>query len=424
MLERLNIKTVNTSLLLWAILFILIPIIMVFSSMKAEHGFTIFQLFLRTYWIPAVIFEIFTVIMALHFDWKPWQQFQLLSRIIKSAICVWVISIFISAFFSSLSPVALIYSFLWLLHLGFFGAILHLLSIWNRNIETTRILALIFPIGSAISAILVASYSFYIGHDVIYDWVSDMPGFSNIRHIGYLLLLGSAISLGAIISNYDKLLHFSLATINIALIIWFGSRGPLLAILVAFTVAFIILPAFRKIDKLLIIAAILVLASIASQIIPTPPSGSYNILNRVDSAQIEKSIASDKNIDTISSGRLVMWKDAAQMIMQNPIGYGSDQFKYSAKSAKGASRHPHNLLLQIFFEWGLIGGTAFLFLVAVIIRKITIDFIADRSKAVFILPTIAASIFALMDGLLFYALPIALLCLLIALQIHKPAQNI
>ncbi len=424
MSEKAELKTTDKLVLLWATLFAIIPIFMVFFSIKTDNDFTIFQLVMRAYWAPAIIFEFYTLFLALHFNWKPWEQFKLLSPTAKSALLIWIVSLFLSLTFSILLPNALIYSFLWILHLGFFGAILHLLSVWNEKAETIHIFALIFPIGSAISAILLVSFSFYIGHETDFDWVSDMPGFSNIRHIGYLLLLGAATSLGALVSGYYKSLHFTLAIINIALIIWFGSRGPLLALLVATIIGVVVLPALRKIDRLLVITTILALASIISQIIPTPPNVSYNIFNRVEVKQVENSQSSENRIDTISSGRLVMWKDAAQMIVQKPLGHGSDQFKYSAKSAKGASRHPHNLLLQIFFEWGLIGGATFLFLIAMIVRTIVHEFIAGRSKAIFLLPTIAASIFALMDGLLFYALPISLLCLLIALQIHKPAQNI
>lgn len=422
--EKTDTISASKPMVVWAILFALIPTSMVFLSIKNGQEFHIFQLFARNYWMPAIIFEIFTLFMALHYDWQPSKQLQSLSNIAKTALSIWIVSIFLSAFFAEISLVSIIYSFLWLLHLCFFGAILHLLSVWKLETPNIRILALIFPLGSAISALLVAAYSFLIGHETSYDWVSDMPGFSNIRHIGYLLLLGSAVSLGAIISGHDKRLHFPLAIINIALIIWFGSRGPFAAIIAAIIIAFVIFPAFRKIDKLFIIASIMGLAALVSQIIPSPPNGSYNIFNRIDVTQSEHRADSEKNVDAISSGRLVMWKDAAQMIAQNPLGHGSDQFKYTAKSAKGASRHPHNAILQIFFEWGLVGGAAFLFLIAMMMRMILNKFIAGKSEAIFLVPTIAACLFALMDGLLFYALPIALLSLLIALQIHKPAHNI
>lgn len=422
--EKTDTISASKPMVVWAILFALIPTSMVFISIKSGQEFYIFQLFARSYWMPAIIFEIFTLFMALHYDWQPSKQIQSLSNIAKTALFIWIVSIFLSTFFAKISLVSIIYSFLWLLHLCFFGAILHLLSVWKLETPDIRILALIFPLGSAISALLVSAYSFLIGHEISYDWVSDMPGFSNIRHIGYLLLLGSAVSLGAIISGHDKRLHFPLAIINIALIVWFGSRGPFAAIIVAIIIAFIIFPAFRKIDKLFIIASIMGLSALVSQIIPSPPNGSYNIFNRINVTQSEHSPASEKNVDAISSGRLVMWKDAAQMIVQNPLGHGSDQFKYTAKSAKGASRHPHNAILQIFFEWGLVGGAAFLFLIAMMMRMILNKFITGKSEAIFIVPSIAACLFALMDGLLFYALPIALLSLLIALQIHKPAHNI
>lgn len=422
--EKLKLKSVSKPVLLWAILFAFIPIFMVFLSIKNGEEFNIFQLFIRTYWVPAIIFEVFTLFMALHFDWRPLQQIKSISITAKTALIIWIFSVFISVFFSELPPVAMISSFLWLLHLGFFAAFFHLITNWNRHSDNSQILALIFPIGSAVSATIVGCYSFYIGHEIPYDWVSDMPGFSNIRHIGYLLLLGGTISVGAIISGYDKRLHFILAITNIALIIWFGSRGPFAAIIAAIVIGLLVIPAFRKIDKIISVTAVIAIAIMLSQMISTPPSDSYNILNRVEVAKIEASQASEKNIDTISSGRLVMWKDAAQMIAQKPLGHGSDQFKYTAKSAKGASRHPHNALLQIFFEWGIIGGTAFLLLIALILRIIIGDMIAGRSQAIFLLPTIAACIFALMDGLIFYSLPIALLSLLAVLQIHKSTQNI
>lgn len=415
--QKLNSADMPRAFLIWLMIFASLPIVMFFISIRIGPEFSNFQLFFRAYWVPAIIFEFITLFFALRMGWQPTDQFNILRPIVKIALLLWLSILFVGALFSAKIPaISMISVCIWILHLGFLGAIYYMLKHWCINDQMIRLMALLVSLGAAISSIFIIIYSFIIGHGSDYDWVSAMPGFSNIRHIGYIKLLGAALSLGAIISGYDKRMHIILFIINFAAIIWFGSRGPFIAILLSLLAAYIFVPNFRNIKKLITILLSILSATLISQTIPTPLSPSYNVLNRYEENKID-------DYEKFTSGRSELWADAAQLFAKKPlIGNGTDQFKYTAESSLGASRHPHNIMLQILFEWGLIGSSAFLFLIAMLLCNIIKDFLAARSEAIFIMPIIAAIIFSLVDGILFYALPIAILSIIVTMHIIKARQ--
>ncbi len=415
--QNLNSADMPKAFLKWIMIFASLPIIMFFISIRVGSEFSNFQLFFRAYWMPAVIFEVITLFFALRIGWQPAAQFKELKSIIKIALLIWLSILFIGALFSAEIPaISMISVFLWILHLGFFGALHYIFKHWSINNQMIRFMALSLSLGSAITAFFIIIYSFIIGHGSDYDWISAMPGFSNIRHIGYIKLLGAALSLGAIISGYDKRTHVILFIINFAAIIWFGSRGPFIAILLSLLTAYIFIPNFRNIKKLGTILVSILSAILISQMVPTPPSPSYNVFDRYEEKKID-------DYEKFTSGRSELWADAAQLFAKKPlIGNGTDQFKYTAESALGASRHPHNIIMQILFEWGLIGSLSFLFLIALLLNSVARDLFAARPEAVFLMPIMAAIFFSMIDGILFYALPISILSLIIVMQTIKARQ--
>jgi len=412
-------KTSN-AFMRWVIILAFIPIIMFFSSIQIGGEFSNFQFFLRAYWVPAIIFEIVTLFIALHAGWKPIEQLRDAQKIIKIPLYIWMSSMFFGSLFIAYIPaISMISTMVWFIHIGFFGAVYFLIHHWeiyqkeNFYFNVSSILS----IASVSVTILIVIYTFIIGHDAKYDWVSALPGFSNVRHIGYIQLIGASLSVGALALHYNKWFHTLLLIINLVLIIWFGSRGVFFAILLAIVLNPFLLKKCRNIKYIILLGMSFLIALILSQLVPTPPSDSYNILNRFDDRKIE-------NVQNITSGRTELWKDAVSMTLEKPfIGNGTDQYKYTAPAAQGASRHPHNFILQIFFEWGFIGGLSFLFLLFQMARQIFQNTLNGLSYPPYIMTLLAVMIFGMIDGIIFYALPIAMLSLIIVLTISQVRQD-
>lgn len=403
---------------IWAILLLCAPVILFFSTIQIDGEFSGFQLLLRAYWGPAVIVEVITLFMALRLGWEPVKQFRNLRLYERILIIMWIMSLVIgSTFFSTISTVANISTFLWILHLGFFGAIYFLVGHWNlcNQAKLRRLSMLIIPLAAAIIGSLMVIYTFIIGHDADFDWLRQMPGPAHIRHFGYILLFGAAISVGAIASHINTKVHLILLVINLAIIIWSGSRGAFIALIIGCIVGFLAFKAIRSMDVIKPIISALLIAILASQIVPTPPSNSYDIFSRFS-----------KNIEEggdVTSSRTILWTEAAELISEKPFfGHGGDQFKYVAKSAYFAARHPHNMILQMLFEWGLVGGLSFLYLLSTLIWTMVKQVIVQKGEPAFYITIASIMALSLIDGIIFYSLPIAMFAFVFAMILN--AQNI
>src|SRR5690606_31769505 len=111
-----------------------------------------------------------------------------------------------------------------------------------------------------------------------------------------------------------------------------------------------------------------------------------------------------------SSGRTEVWLDTVRMIGDRPVfGYGGEQFQYVSPLSGNFLRHPHDFILQVIFDWGFVGGGAFLCLVAL---WLGIAFKALRTttpvgKAA-LFGAICMFCYATIDGIMFYPFTIGI----------------
>jgi O-antigen ligase len=67
----------------------------------------------------------------------------------------------------------------------------------------------------------------------------------------------------------------------------------------------------------------------------------------------------------ITSGRTAMWKITAQQVLGRPLfGHGESQFRTHPVTRQFSLFHPHNSVIQIAFQWGIIGALCFFALFA------------------------------------------------------------
>ena len=72
-----------------------------------------------------------------------------------------------------------------------------------------------------------------------------------------------------------------------------------------------------------------------------------------------------------TSGRIYVWKKTVEELAAQPfVGHGAGTFREEMGAKYGLNfNHPHQLVLQYIYDWGLIGGIAALLLIALLVRK-------------------------------------------------------
>ena len=119
-----------------------------------------------------------------------------------------------------------------------------------------------------------------------------------------------------------------------------GSRGPLIALLASGILALL----FNKnTNKKLILVSI----TIASVVI-------IGFLHQ------EVIIQFDKIIESGFNGRFSNWSVAIKHIYSNPVGYGAYTEYVGATWLGSTLGHPHNMLLNVSYHWGIPAGLIFI----------------------------------------------------------------
>lgn len=408
-----------------AAIFIL-PLFHVTFLTSWDGSFSEWQSTARLFFLPAIYVEIVICIVAvvrgLSFA-KFVGNLPLSAQILLSS---WLLFLCISTFFADANPeVAILGAGVWFVHLLFSIAILYLIR--EAGFEALRLekLAIILSTAAAVAGLTVYVFANAKGLDGDMEWVSYLPGFANIRHTGYIFAPAIAISLASIAAKPSEFVktHILLIIVNSALLLWLGSRGPVFGILVAFVVCFVCFSEMRSFRFLSKAALAAISGALISILAPLPRHDAFGALQRFWNT------SSDPG--EFSSGRISFWIEAWQLIVQRPlVGYGPFQFQIVSTNAAGIFKHPHNSILQFLFDWGVIGGLSFLALMGLAVYAAF--FIAKSPSYVRLISVMGfttISAYSLIDGLFFYAYPIAISIVFLVIPIatgfpwkEKPGQ--
>lgn len=211
---------------------------------------------------------------------------------------------------------------------------------------------------AALSLMLIA-YRLLDGADGVYDWARP-PIFGNIRRLAMTVgVMSVLLYADAGYQRAEKILLIVGRVIGLTLLFWSGSRGAMLAWLLAFlTFVYLTKPQGRWRVWLIEIAAAMALAMLLD--VGNPAMGLLNVVLRSIGVDI-----SLKGVDKLSSSRLSLWMSAIDRLRQPDIallGAGGNGF-VRLGLAFGQVFHPHNIVLQAVTDWGVI-GTGLLFWVA------------------------------------------------------------
>jgi O-antigen ligase len=396
-----------------------IPAFHMLATWDWDSSFTPVNEALRHYSMPVMWLELTILFFSSRAGWHPSDHFLGLPVTARWLFALLGISILVTTVSASHSPViSALFALRYVLHMMLLSCLIFLIfkdSGFDLRQWTIRLSS-----GAAIYLFLLVIFCTFVPNSDNFEWLFGIPSATNIRQIGNLLALLALAP--TVIFLFDRsrstmLSALVLVTAIMIFIMWSGTRGALLGLTVA--VAFASALMWDKIARNRI--ALLALASMValgiSTLLPIP-SGEYGIIRMAGSFQTEDA----------SSGRLKMWSEAIAAIQNAPLfGYGSGTYRENMLLLNGNPyNHPHNFILQFVYDWGLIGGTMALSLLAwfgLAVLRATSSQADERFLSLAGLTCLIAT--ALIEGTLFHPLPIivAIACMAPHIARHCQVKN-
>lgn len=135
--------------------------------------------------------------------------------------------------------------------------------------------------------------------------------------------------------------------------------------------------------------------------------GSYTFFDALEDGKLSNKIAAMENAISPSNGRMKLYANSFDMLVDNPLGVGSNNFEYIhpkyGKAGSNASspfinehqilRTPHNIFLKFYTEQGFVGGTLFFLSLLTLFLLAVINAIKGSFRDRWILVAITATLF-------------------------------
>jgi hypothetical protein len=267
----------------------------------------------------------------------------------------------------------------------------------------------------------------YFIHDQIdFNWSMSLPGFGNVRHLGYYL--GSLIVLLALlpliknVKNSSLLLRgtlFFLLLCGWLMLFWSGGRGSALSAVCTIGVCLMIFRphSWKKIASYNL--SIFLGGFFLSLFLPEP-NESYGVL------RFFSKITDVNNLNEFSAGRMAIWQDALQVWLQNimtGIGAGQTKFVIILPNMMSVGQ-VHNVFLQALMAWGILGGGAFLLVIFISLWKKSLFYFKAAHKEpqmnmVGFGLALSLTLNAFVDGTLYYPFPFFLFIIGLSITFKK-----
>lgn len=293
------------------------------------------------------------------------------------------------------------------IHGFFLIATVHLLR-KSDDFEIRRWL-LVLSIGAVVYVLLLAIFCMLVPDPKNFPWVLRVPSATNIRQIGNNvgILAIAPIALLLAKGKYSTWQYAATFIIVFAFATWTGSRATILGFAIGITTGLLLVRNFTSVRNI-VISAFSALAAILSSLLMPVPDPSFGLFRLVK--------ASGEQADP-SSGRWELWAQTWQQIIQSPwIGHGAGRYTKQMNLQYGTEwNHPHNFMLQYFYDWGFVGGLVALLLLAILGLKILEKWNAEplaRFTAISAFCAICST--AMIDSPLFHPMPILVALALIA----------
>jgi hypothetical protein len=304
-----------------------------------------------------------------------------------TAYLLWAGWVVFSDFFSTQFAVAFARDSHWLLLPLFVVLCVGLLRDFSSLIPLLRL--------TAAASVIAIALHLLVAAPGVSNWIWE-PVFGHVRHlslaVGLLVIwLYDDQHLGKVARIVVSVARFT----GLVILCWAGGRGVLLALAAGILVHIILLANTRK--RVIVYALEGLLAAGVSELISTghSPMGLLNSFSRSVTAE---------SVDGLSSTRLTLWSNTVQRLgdgMALWFGWGGNGF-IRMGLAKGFIFHPHNVILQLLTDWGVIGLLLFANFLRAAIRPLSGLAFSTPNAALAISIIVYLSITGLIDGGLYH----------------------
>lgn len=246
-----------------------------------------------------------------------------------------------------------------------------------------------------------------------YPWAMQLPHFNHIRHFGHYILTALIFTAYPLLDGKTTLIKICVSCFGMlfcwAFLFWSGGRGVLLSALASFIIIIWILnKQQQRLVTVLFIATAIVGAWLSTHY--EVSSGGMGLFHSAERT------ATSPNIDRLSSGRITIWTRVFQDLRHNVwFGAGPDGYIYISSHYNSTISHPHNMIIQSYVEWGIVGCAVFIILLFQLIRKIYANIQTEQNqkykgaRIVALWLILAYTIHGMTSGTYYFALPLMLL---------------
>lgn len=367
--------------------------------------------------LPVLGIEVFIIIAAWLEGFRYFKTIRNLPGTVTVALAIWLVAA-VSASFFAVNPIA---SSIWLgaslIHLTFAIALYDRFSgPWHawRNPALFSLAASLLCYVAVVNIV-----AFTVWDDPGFNWANIGAGAINVRHLGFYAIALVGLGLGNVVAAPNDrrwIAALALATAGYYFSTWSGGRSPFIVAFFATIIAAAISPLGRRL-KTVLAGGLLWATASAVTLITAPPSPLYGLSAIIS----ESDLSADRGSASLLS-RLGLWNDAAQAIAQQPfLGHGQGSFGVLVSEQRGVL-HPHNLALQLLYDWGVLGAAAIAWLVWAGIRRVPSWVRADRQAVLPALgPPFCLLVTSLADGPFVFGYPqfVMALCVAVLASTHR-----
>ena len=249
-----------------------------------------------------------------------------------------------------------------------------------------------------------------------FEWPVFYLAVTNARQLGFYSVVGACAAFGVALGSSDHrrfLAWLAIASAMLGISFWSGTRSSIVAFVAAFAIGARLFPALRR-AKAMAGMLLSLFGGLAIGLASPTPHPMFGPLRMLVSS----------SSDDPGSGRTEIWLGTLRVFRDKPLfGYGESQFRLLVPEVHGAYNHPHNWMLQILFQWGLVGAFCYFALAALVWIHFerSVRDLGDSALPAYLV-AISLLVYALYEGTLYHPYPIAMLALAITWAIAAASR--
>jgi O-antigen ligase len=378
------------------------PVIYALSTWNHDPQASPAQMMVRHFHLPVLLIEMAVVLVWLGSGGK---RDRVTGHVPKwSKIAMLALSLIVvghALVLMSVSPGGTMRSITWLLHAVFGVAVWDSISrAGTRGMEQAcRWIA--FGI-LAYCAILFA-FVVTVPDQGRFKWFFLGLGVTTVRQLGAYSAVGfgAAIALAALATSNARWIGcVAIAALALGISFWSGTRASLVSAGAAIILAVAMIRVMRS-RRALGAVAFAAIGGVALTLLTPPPDPAFGLTRMAKSMEKE-------DINEIGSDRFKIWRLAALQIAERPLfGFGEATINAPSPHAVGKIVQPHNAILQMLLQWGVIGAACFFSLIGALWLRMSKALMRDPEAhlGMFLIAT-SLLVQSLFEGMLFFPYPV------------------